>query len=615
MKKHLTLALLLLATMAMAEPYYVKVGDLYYETEMTSSLDFQGRDQYVAYCVPLHANDLILCYDAGNKATWSITTIDQGDTWGAKGFTADANGLKCTITGNYDLYIKLKYEDDVWYIEGPNSDCTPATPADPTQGGGGGGGGDEYDVAAPARCPDVLLQGFYWNSYEDHGYGRTKWVDFKNNGNGAEIGRWFDLVWLPPCTKSSGGLGYHPTNYSSLESGLGTAKNLLAIIDTFHVNGCRVVADVVVNHCDGNTWCTFNKLDFGPYGKFEPTAAWICNTDEVNFNTDAGDCMGSATGGADDGYGYEANYAASRDWDHGQQRVRDMIKAYLQWLRYEVGFDGFRYDYCKGFHMSHVNDYNKTAKPYFSVLEYWDGNVGTLQSRLNEAGWNTLTFDFGTKYQALNDGIAKGNYGGCRGAGLLGAGKGRYACTFVDSHDSFQRDGNEFGGAGQSMNIPDRLVQANAYILSMPGVPCVFYPHWVTFKEDIKALINARYKTGVHSESSVSDEAGNGKYVAWVEGTNGTLCLKIGPNSGYGDCPAGYEKAYVSTNYKVGVYIRLTSPRGDKDQNRKPIVPGGDTALPTVTAPHSDAVKVMVDGRILIRREGTLYNIQGIQVQ
>ena len=35
-------------------------------------------------------------------------------------------------------------------------------------------------------------------------------------------------------------------------------------------------------------------------------------------------------------------------------------------------YDGFRYDYCKGFHNSHINDYNSAAKTYFSVMEYWD---------------------------------------------------------------------------------------------------------------------------------------------------------------------------------------------------------------------------------------------------
>lgn len=611
-----------IAVLAHAD-FYVEVnGSTYYPADETGAVDFQGRTQYKAACVPLQAGDVVKCYDGENKVSWAIAAIDQGETWGAPGFTATATGLNCSIAGNYDLYIKLMFEDDVWYVEGPQSGCTAAQPVDPNQGGGTGGGetpGDQTDfnTAAPAKCPAVMLQGFYWNSNSNNGFGRTKWIDWKNNGQAAEAGKWFDLVWLPPMTKSSGGLGYHPKNYSQLDSDLGTKGNLIAIIDTFHQNGCRVVADIVVNHCDGSSWCTFEALNFGAYGQFQPTAAWICKTDEVNSDSKAGDCLGAATGGNDDGYDGEANYAASRDWDHGNAEVRDMIKAYLKWLRATAGVDGFRYDYCKGFHMSHVNDYNQAAKPYFSVLEYWDGNPSTLQSRLNDAGWNTLTFDFATYYTALKGGIAAGYYEGCRGAGLPGAGKARYACTFVDSHDTFQRGGDgqqDVAGSGDGSSVTNAaqtVLACNAYILSMPGVPCVFYPHWVTFKSDIKKMINARYKTGVHSESAVSDEAGSGYYKATITGTNGQIRLLLGPNSGYNTTPSGFTLATKGTNWAV--YYKTNSARGDKDQNRTPIAQEDPQpqAVESVEMVAPAVEKVMENGRIYVVVDGVRYDIMG----
>ena len=79
----------------------------------------------------------------------------------------------------------------------------------------------------------------------------------------------------------------------------------------------------------------------------------------MNSNPAAGDCK--ATGNPDDGYGSEANYEAGRDWDHNNAKVREMCKAYLKWLRNDIKIDGFRYDYCKGFHNSHINDYNTAA--------------------------------------------------------------------------------------------------------------------------------------------------------------------------------------------------------------------------------------------------------------
>ena len=112
----------------------------------------------------------------------------------------------------------------------------------------------------------------------------------------------------------------------------------------------------------------------------------------------------------------------------------------------------------------------------------------------------------------------------------------------------------------------EKIMQCYAYLLSMPGVPLVFYPHWVTFKDAIKPLINARYKTGVHSESSVNDECGNGYYKATISGKNGEIRLLVGPNSGYNSTPAGYTLAGKGTNY--GVYYKTTSARGDKNTER-----------------------------------------------
>ena len=615
-----------------AAPFYVLVNDsIYYLATATGQEDFQGRTQYAATCISLQAGDVVKCYDQSTSTAWAITVNDAGSytdpttgkttTWGAPGFTATATGLNCTIAGNYDIYIKMKYEDDCWYIEGPQTGCTPAEPSDP---------GENPDPtptgysAAPAESPYVMLQGFYWDSYQvgGRGFGRTKWIDYLNKGWGSEVGKWFDLIWLPPCTASSGGLGYHPTNYSSLDGAMGTEVKFRPLVDTLHLYGARVVADIVVNHCDGaSSWCKFNKLDFGTYGKFAPMASWICSTDEMNNSASevTAECLGKATGAADDGYGSEANYAASRDWDHQNDTVRSMIKAYLKWLRYNVGIDGFRYDYCKGFHMSHVNDYNNAALPHFSVLEYWDGDQGVLQSRLSDAGWNTLTFDFATYYTALKNGIAAGYYSAARGAGLLGAGKSRYACTFVDSHDTFQRakDGQyDVTGCGDSTDIYDsrkeKILMCNAYILSMPGIPCVFWPHWVAYKDTIKAMINARYKTGVHSESSVSDEAGDGYYKATITGTNGTIRLLLGPNSGYASTPSGYTKAISGNGW--GVYYKLNSARADKDKNRTPVTKDSDptpTALDETQQNHAESQIFLHDGQLYIRVADRTYDIQG----
>ena len=609
MRKTFTLLLIVLCAVGMqAQSYGILVnGKIYFAGSYTD--EFEGFTQYLAH-VQVKSGDYCQLYDAENKAAWAVDVNQYSES----GFTRDGDRINITATGCYDFYIKLKYEADELYI-GPGSNCGEGQDIS----GGGITPQPGYGSSAPAKCPDVLLQGFYWDSYQDKGYGRTKWIDWlnievsKDLTQAEEAGQWFDLIWLPPMSQATGGTGYLPTNYSNLDSDWGTKKNLAKLIDTFHKNGARVVADIVINHCAArNGWCNFGTYDFGEYGKFTPDGSWICSTDEMNSDSGAGSCKGTATGAADDGYGSEANYEAGRDWDHNNAKVREMCKAYLKWLRNDIKIDGFRYDYCKGFHNSHINDYNKAAEAYFSVMEMWDGDVNVLQSHLNDAGWNTLTFDFAMKYQAFNNGIAADNYGGLKGAGLPGAGKARYAVTFLDSHDSFQRDGNEFCGEGNSMTVcKDKILQCYAYLLSMPGVPLVFYPHWVSFKDPIKKMINARYKTGVHSESAVSDEAGNGYYKATITGTNGEIRLLVGPNSGYNDTPAGFTLASKGTNY--GVYYKTNSSRGDKNTERV------DRSQTPVVNVLSDAPvkgeKFIKDGKMYIRCDEQVFDIMGRKVR
>ena len=576
----------------------------------------EGFEQYLSK-VQVSKGDYLQLYDVDNKAAWVVDL----NTSSVAGFTKGTDRYTASVSGCYDFYIKLKWEADELYV-GAGSNC----------GSGQDISGDDpinpgYSGSVPAQCPDVMLQAFYWNSTGGstgvgggNGYGRTKWIDMINGNNGSsaeEIGQWFDLIWIPSVSAGSG-LGYHPSDYSNLNSDRGTKEKLVQLIETIRKNGGRVVADIVINHGDAKSgWCDYaSGSNFGTYGKFVPDGSYICKTDEINYTTEsaAASCKGFATGNDDDGYGDEANYAASRDWDHRNTNVQNMFKAYLKWLRNDYKIDGFRYDYCKGYHNSHINDYNNAAEAYFSVMEYWDGNVNTLQSRLSDAGWNTATFDFATKYTAFNDGIAADNYYKLQGAGLPGAGKARYAVTFIDSHDSFQRDNdNEFCGNGNSMTLcADKLMIAHAYMLSMPGVPCVFWPHWVTFKEPIKKMVNARYKTGVHSESAVSDEAGDGYYKATITGTNGSIRLLLGPNSGYSATPSGYTLAVKGTNY--GVYYKLNSTRGDKNTERT----DRTQAIENVQRDNVQSTKgekFIQNGQLFIRCGEQVFNVMGGRVQ
>ena len=202
---------------------------------------------------------------------------------------------------------------------------------------------ETFGSAVPEQCEDVLMQAFFYDSYNDNApgaelVGNTRWATLLPQAQ--EIGSYFDLVWLPPSANGSG-TGYHPKKYSDQNSNWGTREELEALISALHNAGAKVIADIVINHCEGWTsWCDFPELDFGEYGTFHPDASYICKNDEVNLNPDAGDCYGKATGNNDDG----DNWDGARDWAHDNVYVQDMFKAYLKWMRNVMKYDGFRYD-------------------------------------------------------------------------------------------------------------------------------------------------------------------------------------------------------------------------------------------------------------------------------
>ncbi len=495
--------------------------------------------------------------------------------------------------GKYDFYFKFIYENDEIYISKEGA----------------------WTTAVRDQCTDVLMQAFFNESYSDNapgvsatkdyklGLGNTRWTTLYAQAD--SIGKYFDLIWLPPSAYGDGA-GYHPKNYGDQNSNWGTATELKNLINKFHDTNTKVIADVVINHCQSSTgWIGFPQFDFGTYGKFQPKGSWICQNDEVNTDPSS-DAQGKATGPYDDG----ENWSGARDWAHDNVEVQAMFKAYLQWMREEMGYDGWRYDKGDGFNNWHHDNYNKASNPYIAFMECYSG-TDEIKWRIEQANFNLMALDFGTKWDVFNA-FAGWNYGSYRGGGLLGQNWGRYAVEFIESHDWFLRDDNEneFGGRGNSLTeaMKCRLLQANAFLLSMPGIPCVFYPHWKKYDGFLKPMIQARKLAGVHSESEVKDEyvdEGGTGYQATIVGKYGYLILCLGTKA-HQDFSADYDlmASYYETNDaglgKDGSYqiwVNRTAPL--------------PTAVEEVEEQPVKAEKFFQNGQLFIRLGDKVYNVLG----
>ena len=125
----------------------------------------------------------------------------------------------------------------------------------------------------------------------------------------------------------------------------------------------------------------------------------------------------------------------------------------------------------------------------------------------------------------------------------------RYAVTFVDNHDTY-RGADKFNG---------NILAAYAFLLSSPGVPCVFLAHWNANKTAIAAMIAARHAVQLHSESSVTvNQTSSNIYVATATGLSGTLIVKIG--SGNYTAPSDYTLAASGTDYAIWTKISTMAP-------------------------------------------------------
>lgn len=602
MKKIFTLAIVLLCASLSYAQYGILVnGKTYFAAEYKGKDGMTGQyDEYLAH-VSVKSGDYCQLYDVEYDSRWAVDL----DSYSVAGFKRDGNKYTVSVTGCYDFYIKLKYEADQLYI-GDGSNC---------------GSGEDVDHiyrgAVPHQCEGVLMQAFFNESYDPNSpgvsdYGDTKWTTLTPQAQ--EIGQFIDYVWLPPSANGDGA-GYHPKQYSNQNSNWGTRAELETLIAALHDAGAKVVADIVINHCAGWTsWCDFPEMDFGEYGKFYPDASYICRNDEVNAdwnkptaeNPGSGACWGTATGNNDDG----ENWDGARDWAHDNVYVQEMFIAYLKWMRNVMKYDGFRYDKGDGFNNWHHWHYNSESRPEIAFMECYKG-TDDIWSRIVDSKYDLMGLDFDLKWHVFNS-IAGWDYSRGRGDCIMSRGNGRHSVTFIESHDWFLRpdNENEFGGRGNSMTpaLKARLLQANAFLLSMPGVPCIFYPHWAKYKEELKPMILARKWAGVHSESEVKDEyAETTGYQATIVGKHGWLILCLGDRAnkqGFGPdytLAASHYSTMDGHNESYEMWVNSSAPKPNP------------LAIEEVSIQNSDfsSEKILKDGLLLIRVGEKTYDVTG----
>lgn len=460
-----------------------------------------------------------------------------------------------------------------------------------------------YAQGWPANYGGVMLQGFYWNSYDD-----TNWTNLKSQVN--DFADNFSLVWLPQsgkCLGNSQTMGYKPYYYFNQNSSFGTEAELRDLIKTFKGKGIGMVADVVVNHHDTDGWFTF------PAEVYKGVTYQFKSTDIV-ANDDKGKTAKEAT---KQGISLSKNNDEGEDWDgcrdldHKSQNVQTIIKAYLKYLKDDLGYTGFRYDMVKGFSGSHVADYNKSVGVEYSVGEYWDSNA-RIQSWINATLKNSAAFDFQFRYN-VRDAINSNNWAALKSTNNLINDKNwrQYAVTFVENHDMEYRSSSE-----QQDPIRRDTLAANAYLLAMPGTPCVFFTHWLEYKDEIGAMISARKVAGITNMSDYEVKVATSAYYA--VNVNKTLFAAVGrldkmenPGADWQKVLSGYHYAYFLNKSLETAFVDKASGICDNSFKVKLIAVSKDASAKLVyttdgTAPTAKSKQVASGDEITISSDCVL---------
>ncbi len=194
--------------------------------------------------------------------------------------------------------------------------------------------------------------------------------------------------------------GYNPSFYFAPDKYYGTKNDLKRFIDSCHANGIAVINDIVLNHSFGQS--PLVQLYFDPNaGEWgQPTAnnPWY---NETSPNTE---------------------YSWGYDFNHESQDTKEFVYRVCNYWLSEYKFDGFRFDFTKGFTNTPGNGSNYDASRIAILKDYanhiWANEPGAYvilehfadnseEKILADYGmmiWGNSNYNFAQASMAWNDG-------------------------------------------------------------------------------------------------------------------------------------------------------------------------------------------------------------------
>lgn len=375
----------------------------------------------------------------------------------------------------------------------------------------------------------VMMQAFFWDCPRLDNK-EFQWWNYVCEQVPALAKVGFTSLWLPPIHKAAnlGGpsMGYDPYDYYDLgefdqKGGIptwfGTRAELESLIETAHSHGLSLIADMVLNHNSGADAQEINPLiDQSRWTLFTPKSGkfarnWECFHPNMYESWD------------------EMTFGDMPDLSHRNPYVYAELLKLAGWLIEEVGLDGFRYDFVKGYGVHTIAAiqeycYFRAGKQFipYGVAEFWD-NAQAIEKWVEVVNFSNSNpvdaFDFPLRelLKALCDqyGFSLRNL---LTSDTVLKKQPHTAVTFVENHD-LREEGRPI--------VNDKIL-AYSYILTHEGYPCVFWHDYFNYNlamdgtpNGIAALVTAHERyAGGNTEVLYGDDS-----------------LYIMQRSGYGEDP------------------------------------------------------------------------------
>lgn len=462
-------------------------------------------------------------------------------------------------------------DDDVQDINIVDPIVDPGEPVIPSPDDGDLEFPDAMDLNGEINAESgVMMQAFYWDVEPIGSWWNV--VDSKLE-DWATMG--VNRIWVPAPSKAASGsfsMGYDPYDYfdfgeydqkGTIETRFGSREELETMIATAHNNDIDVIADIVLNHNTGGDAQEVNPITGEThYTSFSPASGMFNRTWE-DFHPN------NTHNGTDEGSLFFAETDLCHDVAHVQEWLWSGEQSVAKYYSDVIGFDGWRFDYVKGYAPWVVREFVDASGGLWSVAENFDGNVNVVSNWVNGTEGRSNAFDFPMFFK-MEQAFDGGNLNSLAYDGSMYWQVDPFSSvTFVSNHDT-EKDENPG-------NVISNKSLAYAYMLTHEGYPTLFYldyEHEVAMsKEQMRKLVLIHNSIAYGTTTVLHID--NNEYIAKRNGdiANGEPGLVVYLN--ISDSPKSME---VQTNWPDTAII-------DYAQNDNSVITTDASGLATITVP------------------------------